>query len=984
MANKSQTYRFRDGDALSAENLNKRFYDLDARLDPIEQQVISYEDAIRRVTQDGIERLDQVLGPSLTRIQRLTELGFLLAPVDPAYPVEFETGAATLVVSNGTDDEGYRDLFTPGPFLLLTSESDPDVWAIARTLGFDKASGQLDVDIITVSAEADGETFDDVWISSNSAATTAADTIVDELIEIRNAAQTANTNAQSAKTAAQASQSAAATSATNAATSASAAAGSATSAAGSATSATSSASTATTQATTATTQAGIATTKASDAATSATAAAGSATSASGSATAAAGSATSASGSASTATTKAGEAAASATAAAGSATAAAGSATAAAGSATAAAASLAAFQAIYYGAASSDPSTDPNGGARTAGDLYYNTSASEMRVWSGSAWVATYLPASGYAVTGGSNVFLSDQTIRLNDDGATAGPALNIDRNSASATANDLLGLINFRGRDDAGNDTIYGRISALLVASTDTTEAGRLVVSTMQAGTLTAAINFGAGIYSQGVTGGDKGAGSANFQTIWLNGTQLGAFATATSIAVGSITGLGTAATANTGTSGGTIPLLNAAATWSARQTFSTSTAIAGVFTTSTTGIVLDVQSTDAGASAGPDLRLYRNSASPAAADSLARIFWTGNDSAANATTYISLVGTLLDPTDTSEDAQLVLNTVVAGTLTAQMGWASGVVVGSPTGSYQGTGSLNAQAIFQQGVALGTAAFANTGTSGAAIPLLNGSNTFSGATTFSGGSGAPATFQWSDDGAGGGPNVYLERVSLTPAANDRLGFLYWRGRNSVAAATDYASIDTRIDDPVSGSEDASLLFTTMGGGSFLTKMYLGLGLAMRGVSDMGVGTINATGYYLSGTAFGNAVTFAKATSAQFLAATADKVLTPDNVWGAMAEVTLTDGATISWDMSTGVDFVVTLGGARTLANPTNTRVGQKGRLLIIQGTGGSKTLALSSNLKTDGGGGLTLSTAAGAKDWCYYDVRSSTEILITQAAKAAA
>jgi hypothetical protein len=39
---------------------------------------------------------------------------------------------------------------------------------------------------------------------------------------------------------------------------------------------------------------------------------------------------------------------------------------------------------------------------TAGDLYWNTTSSEMRTYTGSAWVATYLPVSGYATSGANS------------------------------------------------------------------------------------------------------------------------------------------------------------------------------------------------------------------------------------------------------------------------------------------------------------------------------------------------------------------------------------------------------------------------------------------------------------------------------------------------------------------------------------------------------------------------------------------------------
>lgn len=89
------------------------------------------------------------------------------------------------------------------------------------------------------------------------------------------------------------------------------------------------------------------------------------------------------------------AATSAAAAATSATNAATSATNASTSATSALSYLNNFKGQYYGSLSSDPSLDPLGAAVGTGDLYWNSTVPEMRVYNGSAWVAAYLPAAGY-------------------------------------------------------------------------------------------------------------------------------------------------------------------------------------------------------------------------------------------------------------------------------------------------------------------------------------------------------------------------------------------------------------------------------------------------------------------------------------------------------------------------------------------------------------------------------------------------------------
>jgi hypothetical protein len=131
-------------------------------------------------------------------------------------------------------------------------------------------------------------------------------------------------------------------------------------------------------------------------------AASSATAAASSATASASSATS---SASSATTSGN----SATASASSATAAASSATAAATSATEAAASADAFDDIYLGSKSSDPSTDNDGDALAAGMLYFNTTTDLLRVYSGSAWQNAAVDTTSFITVSGTQT-LTNKTL----------------------------------------------------------------------------------------------------------------------------------------------------------------------------------------------------------------------------------------------------------------------------------------------------------------------------------------------------------------------------------------------------------------------------------------------------------------------------------------------------------------------------------------------------------------------------------------------
>lgn len=89
---------------------------------------------------------------------------------------------------------------------------------------------------------------------------------------------------------------------------------------------------------------------------------------------------------------------------------------------------------------------------------------------------------------------------------------------------------------------------------------------------------------------------------------------------------------------------------------------------------------------------------------------------------------------------------------------------------------------------------------------------------------------------------------------------------------------------------------------------------------------------------------------------------------------LTDGATITPDFAAANNYSVTLGGNRTLANPTNITAGQSGVIVITQDGTGSRTLAYGSYFKFAGGTAPTLTTTAAAIDVLAYYVESSTRI----------
>jgi hypothetical protein len=152
---------------------------------------------------------------------------------------------------------------------------------------------------------------------------------------------------------------------------------------------------------------------------------------------------------------------------------------------------------------------------------------------------------------------------------------------------------------------------------------------------------------------------------------------------------------------------------------------------------------------------------------------------------------------------------------------------------------------------------------------------------------------------------------------------------------------------------------------------LGLGsIATQAASNVAItgGSVNGTTVGASTPSTGAFTTLSASGTSTFSGA----VSATANAY--MAIDALTDASTIAVDMSVGNNFSVTLGGNRTLGNPTNLTAGQSGVIFITQDGTGSRTLAYSSYWDFPAATAPTLTTTANAVDVIVYTVRSSTSI----------
>jgi len=101
--------------------------------------------------------------------------------------------------------------------------------------------------------------------------------------------------------------------------------------------------------------------------------------------------------------------------------------------------------------------------------------------------------------------------------------------------------------------------------------------------------------------------------------------------------------------------------------------------------------------------------------------------------------------------------------------------------------------------------------------------------------------------------------------------------------------------------------------------------------------------------------------------------------GAVVGSTDTDTSntgTVTLDFSTNTNFVLTLTGNVTLANPTTEVAGQSGFITFIQDGTGSRTVGLGTDYETAAAAGITLTATAAATDIVPYVVVAAGRILL--------
>jgi len=193
----------------------------------------------------------------------------------------------------------------------------------------------------------------------------------------------------------------------------------------------------------------------------------------------------------------------------------------------------------------------------------------------------------------------------------------------------------------------------------------------------------------------------------------------------------------------------------------------------------------------------------------------------------------------------------------------------------------------------------------------------------------------------------------------------------VASTTNVANLNASSLSGATFAAPGSIGSGTAGSGAFTT-------LSATGVTTLSAGTVSDPALTTSGDT-NTGIFFPAADTIAFVEGGAEvmRIDSSSNVGigtttpaaklavvgtGYSPTITITDGATLSWDTSLGQVAQVTLGGNRTFDAPTNLVNGGFYSLLIIQDGTGSRTISWNAVFDFAGGTAPTLSTAAGAKD----------------------
>jgi hypothetical protein len=148
-----------------------------------------------------------------------------------------------------------------------------------------------------------------------------------------------------------------------------------------------------------------------------------------------------------------------------------------------------------------------------GDASSATDAVNVQYLTGTAREYTAVQTYSLTTAGTAPVAL-----KSSEAGASAGPLLELYRDSATPAASDLIGQVAFYSEDSAGNKELSATITGKILDATSGSEDSEVIVATENAGTLANRLHIGQGVYTPAET--DKGANTINVTSLYVAGVK--------------------------------------------------------------------------------------------------------------------------------------------------------------------------------------------------------------------------------------------------------------------------------------------------------------------------------------------------------------------------------------------------------------------------------------------------------------------------------
>jgi len=201
------------------------------------------------------------------------------------------------------------------------------------------------------------------------------------------------------------------------------------------------------------------------------------------------------------------------------------------------------------------------------------------------------------------------------------------------------------------------------------------------------------------------------------------------------------------------------------------------------------------------------------------------------------------------------------------------------------------------------------------------------------------------------------------------------------------SLDTLSNVTTVGALNAGSITSGFGtidtGSSAITSTGVITGGTVEATTDTAAGDNAAMGYtsseglILTGQGSTNDITIKNdADATVFSVATGTTTGTFAGTVLAKTDTDTSNTGSVTLDFTANQNFVLTLTGNVTLANPSTEQVGQSGFIAFIQDGTGSRTVTLGTDYETAGAAGLSLTSTASATDLVPYLVVASNRILL--------